>query len=199
MGWSVDACAFVEMTRTRRVHQAPSRLPLAAVTLSLIYLALHTDKSSAASPHGCPGPSTPPTNARATRARSARPSSRSPGPLSQSSAHLPYQPHPTRETTWAAGRHTRMHARLSGARQARTHRQRGPSVAVRGKPAVTPTARQARTPSAIRPWTTQHDGLQRDKMTHHGIEKNGPPARDFAASKPFSQGVAGGGFEPPKA
>ena len=45
------------------------------------------------SPHGCPGPSTPPTNARATRARSARPPARppsqSPGSLAQSSAHPP--------------------------------------------------------------------------------------------------------------
>ncbi len=37
----------------------------------------------------------------------------------------------------------------SAARQAGTRRGRGPSVAVRGTPTVTPTARQARTPSAI--------------------------------------------------
>jgi len=41
-----------------------------------------------------------------------------------------------------------------------THRQRGPSVAVRGKPTVSPTARPARTPSAIRPWTPQHIDAQ---------------------------------------
>jgi hypothetical protein len=31
-----------------------------------------------------------------------------------------------------------------------------------------------RTPSAMRPWTPQHDGLQRDKVTHHGTEKKRP-------------------------
>jgi len=40
--------------------------------------------------------------------------------------------------------------------QARTRRRLGPSVAVRGKPAVTPAARPAPTPSAIRPWTPRH-------------------------------------------
>ncbi len=33
-------------------------------------------------------------------------------------------------------------------------------VAVRGKPTVSPTARPARTPSAIRPWTPQHIDAQ---------------------------------------
>src|ERR1022692_408517 len=49
-----------------------------------------------------------------------------------------------------------------------------PSVTVRGKPTVTPTARQARTPSAIRPWTPQYDGLQRDKVKHSGTEQKRP-------------------------
>jgi hypothetical protein len=51
-----------------------------------------------------------------------------------------------------------------------------PSVAVRGKATVTPTARQLRTPSAMCPWTPRHSGLQRDKVTHGRTEKNGPPA-----------------------
>jgi len=33
-------------------------------------------------------------------------------------------------------------------------------------------------------------------MTHAGTEQNGPPAREIAASGPFSQVVAGVGFEP---
>jgi hypothetical protein len=45
---------------------------------------------------------------------------------------------------------------------------------VRGKPGVTPTARQARTSSAVCPWTTQHDGPQRYKVTRHGTEKKRP-------------------------
>src|SRR5208283_2116472 len=59
-----------------------------------------------------------------------------------------------------------MHARLSGTRQAGTRRQRGPSVAVRGKPTVTRTVLTARTPSAICPWIPQYRGRQRDKVTH---------------------------------
>jgi hypothetical protein len=77
-----------------------------------------------------------------------------------------------------------MHAPLSRERQA-TH---GPSqtlsvarpcprplsVAVRGKPTVTPTVLRARTMSAMRPWTPQFDGLQRDKVTHGGTKKKRP-------------------------
>jgi hypothetical protein len=39
------------------------------------------------------------------------------------------------------------------------------------KPTVTPTARQARTPSAICPWAPRHSALQRCKVTHHGTRK----------------------------
>jgi hypothetical protein len=48
----------------------------------------------------------------------------------------------------------------------------------------------------MRPWTAQYDGLQRDKVTHAGTEENGPHSREFAASGPFLQVVAGVGFEP---
>ena len=51
-------------------------------------------------------------------------------------------------------------------------------------------------PSAMRPWTAQYADLHRYKVTHAGTEKNGPPAREFAASGPFPQVVAGVGFEP---
>jgi hypothetical protein len=77
--------------------------------------------SAASSPHGCPGPSTPAVNTRATRARSARPSSRSPAPP-WSSTHPPSPSRPaSRETTQGAGGHTGMHARLGAARQAGKH------------------------------------------------------------------------------
>ncbi len=112
---------------------------------------------------------------------------------------LPRPPRPGRTAGRGAGTLWGMHARLSGARQAGTRRQRGPSAAVRGKSTVTPTVLTARTPSAICPWTPQHRGLNRPKVTHHGTEKNGSRSRQFAASGPFSQGVAGGGFEPPRA
>jgi hypothetical protein len=128
---------------------------------------------------GCPGPSNP-ADERSGQPRPLCPSgkvSRSPGPLPQSSAHrLPGRPR-SGKTRGAPGGHTGMHARLGGGRQAGTRSWHGPSVAVRGKPTVTPTARQARPPSAIRPWTPQYDGLQRDKVTHAGTDKNGPLAR----------------------
>ena len=74
----------------------------------------------------------------------------------------------------AAGRTHRMHARLSGARQASTRTRRGPSVPSVENPAVTPTVLAARNRSAMRPWTAQHNGLQRDKVTHAGTEKKRP-------------------------
>ena len=42
----------------------------------------------------------------------------------------------------------------------------------------------------------KHDGLQRDTVTHDGTTKNGPHSRVSAATGPFSQRVAGDGFEP---
>jgi hypothetical protein len=46
-----------------------------------------------------------------------------------------------------------------------------PSVAVRGKPAVTPTTRPPRSPSVMRPWTPQYSALQRYEVTHAGTSK----------------------------
>ena len=43
-----------------------------------------------------------------------------------------------------------------------------------GKPAVTPTAIAVINPSARRPWTPQHDGLQRYKVTHDGTQRKRP-------------------------
>ena len=48
-----------------------------------------------------------------------------------------------------------------------------PSVAVRGNDGYTDRA-EPRTMSAMRPWTAQHRGLQRPKVTHHGTEKKRP-------------------------
>ncbi len=78
---------------------------------------------------------------------------------------------PSRENHQAAGRTHGMHARLSGPRQAGISRQRGPSVAVRGNPTVTPTVLAAWTPSAICPWIPQHAALQRYKVTHGGTKQ----------------------------
>jgi hypothetical protein len=132
------------------------------------------------------GPSTSETNVRAARARSARPASvtlsRTASPAITAPA-LPRPPRP-RETGRAAGGRREMHAQLGRERQARTRppqtlsvarpSPRRPSVAVRAKPTVPRTAPTPRTPSAMCPWTPQHGGLQRDKVTRHGTEKKRP-------------------------
>jgi hypothetical protein len=107
----------------------------------------------------------------------------------------PSPPPPPRGSHRAAGRthrDARSTQRLTSSRNTRPVR----SVAVRGKPTVTLTALAARTPSAICPWTPQHSALQRYKVTHGGQRRNGPHSREFPASGPFSQVVAGVGFEP---
>jgi len=83
-----------------------------------------------------------------------------------------------RETGRAAGGRRAMHAQLRRQRQAGTTGLRGPSsvarpwsrppsVAVRAKPTVPRTAPWPRFPSAIRPWTAQHDDPQRHKLAHN--------------------------------
>jgi hypothetical protein len=51
------------------------------------------------------------------------------------------------------------------------------------------TIRPPRIPSAMRPWTPQHNALQRYKVTHDGTEKKRPASARirFAASGAFSQ------------
>jgi len=76
-----------------------------------------------------------PVHKRASDPRPLRPSRKSHG-LPDRLSHQrnrPSLPAPARGSVRAAGRaHAGMHARLGGARQAWTRRQRGPSVAVRG-------------------------------------------------------------------
>jgi hypothetical protein len=139
--------------------------------------------------HGCPDPSTSPTNKRAARARSARPASVT---LSRTAAlaitapALPRPPRP-REIGRAAGGRREMHAQLRRERQAGATGLRGPSsvarpwswppsVAVRARPTVSHTAPWPRFPSVMRPWTPQHSGLRRYKLTHDGTNENSPPA-----------------------
>ena len=149
---------------------------------------------AASSRHGCPGPSTPADG----RACSARPAtvtlSRTSSPAISARA-FPGRPAPSK-SPGPAGRVNGMHARLSRTRQAGTRDRRGQSVAVRGKPTVHTDRPGGRTPSAICPWTPRHKDLQRDEVTHDGTEETTPLAREFAASGPFSQVVAGVGFEP---
>jgi hypothetical protein len=51
---------------------------------------------------------------------------------------------------------------------------RPPSVAVRAKPTVPRTAPRPPFSSAMRPWTPQHRGSQRNKMTHPETKKKRP-------------------------
>ena len=86
--------------------------------------------------------------------------------------------HAPRGSTGAPGGHTGMHARLSRERQAGTSRRiehlrtrRGPDP---GQQAATHTAPRPLSPSAICPWSPQHRGLQRPKVTHGGTERKRP-------------------------
>ena len=120
----------------------------------------------------------PPTNTGATRARSARPAtvtlSRT-AALAISAPRLPPRPG---GTTGPPG-DTPMHARLSGARQAGKRRQRGPSVAVRGKPTVRtdrpdgPDAvRYTSVDTATQRSTARQDDTSRDREETARIAEN---------------------------
>jgi hypothetical protein len=111
------------------------RLPLRARAAVPDAVAEQLTSSAASSPHGCPGPSTPAVNTRATRARSARPAivTLSRTALFINASAFPGPPrvpgnHPGRRRAHRDARPTR---RRASSRE--TRRQRGPSVAVRGK------------------------------------------------------------------
>ena len=162
--------------------------PLCRILLPKISLTSKT----ATSPQGCPGPSTSETNARAARARSARPASVTVSRTAAPAITAPAFPAaPPREIGRAAGGHRE--CTLDSAANVKPHTGlrgppwtvraaapvRGPSVAapVRGRPCKADAPRTApwpRFPSAMRPWTPQHDGLQRYKVTHAGTEKKRP-------------------------
>ncbi len=117
--------------------------------------------SSASPPHGCPGPSTPPTNARATRARSARPASVTLSRIASSAIRHP----------------GRMYGDALSTQPHTSSRNTRPARPVRGCPwkANGSVDRPGgRTPSAICPWTPRHAGPQRYKVTHGGTEKKRP-------------------------
>ncbi len=153
--------------------------------------------SAASSPQGCPGSSTPPTNARATRARPARPASVT---LSRTAALTISAPAFSAALVPGNQRDHRadkgMHVRLSGARQARDTR---PARPVRGKPTVTSAVLEhGRRPLCVR--GPRNVPPYSDTGWHIlGQRRNGPPGREFPASGPFPQVVAGARFEPAQA
>ena len=77
-----------------------------------------------------------------------------------------------------ATRRREMHAPLSRQRQAGTHPpDRPPAAHTRarfGQAASTHSAPWPKFPSAMRPWTPQHNALQRYKVTHDGTEQKRP-------------------------
>jgi hypothetical protein len=80
-----------------------------------------------------------------------------------------------------------MHARLSGVRQARTRRQRGPSVAVRGKPTVTPTVPAAESRPLYVRGSSGCSGTRRYKAAGPGTATKRSASREIPASGPFLQ------------
>ncbi len=133
----------------------------------------------------------PSTNARASRARSARPASvtvsRTASPAISAPA-FPARPHP--------GNHAGRRADTPGwtpDSAANVKPGHPPERAPEPRQAATHTAPWPRFPSAMRPWMPQHSGLQRPRVTHAGTEQKRPLAREFAASGAFSQVVAGVG------
>ena len=143
---------------------------------------------TATSPHGCPG-SEYLRDERAGGPRPLRPPGKRHALPDRTTLAInrtrPSLAAPPRETCRAAGGRRDMHAQLRRERQARYTGLRGPrpwtrlclrppSVAVRAKPTVPRTAPRPRFPSAMRPWTPQHSGLQRYKVTHHGTEQKRP-------------------------
>ena len=114
---------------------------------------------TATSPHVAPdlAPAPPPP---------ARQASRSPAPLPQPSAHPPSRPPPP-------GNDTGRRADTSGCTldsAADVKARQPPERALEPRQAATHTAPWPRFPSAMRPWTPQHNALQRYKVTHRGTE-----------------------------
>ena len=119
-------------------------------------------------------------------APSARQASRSPGPPPWPSPHPPFpgRPAPGKPAGQRAdaGKCTLSFAvnvkpstgRLRGLGPWAVRRRSPPSVAVRAKSTVPHTAPWPRFPSAMRPWTPQHNALQRDKVTYDGTEQKRP-------------------------
>jgi len=159
--------AIPAMTTTVTVSPAAAE-PLCRTLLAKISLT----SSTATSPHGCPGPSTSPTNVRAARARSARPASVTLSRTATLPISVPALPRPPRPGKPAGQRADAGTCTLSSAADVKPAQRpirdlvRGPSVAtapVRDRPrkadGYTDRA-TARTPSAIRPWTPQHIDAQ---------------------------------------
>ena len=150
--------------RAAMTHAVPEQLP----------------SSAASSPHGCPGPSTPAVNARATRARSGRPATVTlPRTAALAiSAPAPSPPSPG-EIHQGAGRTRRCTPDSAARVKPETHHRSGPSVAVREtadgahRPSWRPDAvRYASVDTATHRPTVTHRDTRCDKKETARIAEN---------------------------
>jgi hypothetical protein len=137
-----------------------------------LLLKISLTSKTATSPLGCPGPSTSPTNQRAARALSARPAS-----VTVSRTASPAISAPPSRPPSSPGIHAGRGADTpgwtpdsAGNVKPGPPRERAPEP----RQAATHTAPWPRFPSAMRPWTPQHNGLQRYKVTHARTEQKRP-------------------------
>jgi hypothetical protein len=79
-----------------------------------------------------------------------------------------------------------------------TRCRRGPSVLSVKQPTVHTDRSRAQIPSAMRPWTPPHSGLQRDKVTHDGTQKTARQPRESAGhgreQATATDGTGGSGY-----
>jgi hypothetical protein len=122
-------------------------------------------------------PEHPTVNARATRARSARPATVTISRTTALATSAPAFPGPPR----VPGNHPGPRPGTRGCTPDSAARVKPGTRAGAARPwpsVKQPTVRTdrdgARIPSAIRPWTPRHAAPQRYKMTHHGTEKKRP-------------------------
>jgi hypothetical protein len=85
--------------------------------------------------------------------------------------HPPSRPPGSRNGRTHSGMHARFRADVKPPDNAASAARPWPSVE---KPTVRTDRPEARTPSAIRPWTPRHAAPQRYTMTHHGTKKKRP-------------------------
>ncbi len=144
-----------------------------AGTKPLCRMLLPNNRSRARQQHPCSGnwdpARLPRRRGRPAPAQPAPQASRSPPPA-QLSPHPPSRPAPPREIT--GRRADTPGCTLDSA----AHVKPGyaPERAPEPRQAATHTAPWHRFPSAMRPWTPQHGGIQRIKVTHHGTEQKRP-------------------------
>ena len=114
-----------------------------------------------------------PHHERAGQPRPLRPSRKRHGlqdrPLSHQRTRLPGRPHPGKSRGPTGGQRDARSTRRQTSRPGHPRNgHRNP------RQAATRTAPWPRFPSAMRPWTPQHNALQRYKVTHHQTEKKRP-------------------------